>query len=52
MKPASELKDNDSTPRSFIFHRGVVGKTLLDLIQDLRQVMQPYTATNLKVILK
>lgn len=30
-------------------HRGDVGKCVLQLEMDLRHVMEPYTATNLKV---
>lgn len=48
VKRAAELTD-DSTPRSFIFHRGEVGKTILQLITDVRHLLEPYTATNLKV---
>jgi len=43
------LDVDDSTPRSFVFHRGEVGKTIAQLIADMRHVMEPYTATNLKV---
>ncbi|XP_054831772.1 suppressor of SWI4 1 homolog [Eublepharis macularius] len=38
-----------SVPHSFVFHRGHVGKNLQQLILDVRRVMEPYTATNLKV---
>ncbi|XP_042309551.1 suppressor of SWI4 1 homolog isoform X1 [Sceloporus undulatus] len=38
-----------SVPHSFVFHRGRVGKNLQQLILDVRRVMQPYTATSLKV---
>ena len=48
MKRASEITD-DSIPRSFVFHRGDVGKLMMQLITDMRHVMEPYTATNLKV---
>lgn len=36
-------------PHSFVMHRGDVGKCVLQLEMDLRHVMEPYTATNLKV---
>ena len=36
-------------PRSFVFHRGVVGKTMVNLVNDIKHVMQPFTALNLKV---
>jgi len=48
VKPAAELTNN-STPRSFVFHRGVVGKNIHQLITDMRHLMEPYTAVNLKV---
>lgn len=48
VKPAAELTNN-STPRSFVFHRGVVGKNIHQLITDMRHLMEPYTAINLKV---
>uniref|UniRef100_A0A3Q3WDM1 Brix domain-containing protein n=1 Tax=Mola mola TaxID=94237 RepID=A0A3Q3WDM1_MOLML len=36
-------------PHSFVFHRGQVGKNVGQLIQDVRRVMEPYTAESLKV---
>lgn len=36
-------------PHSFVMHRGNVGKYVLQLEMDLRHVMEPYTASNLKV---
>lgn len=38
-----------SVPHSFVFHRGCIGKTVHQLILDVRRVMEPYTATGLKV---
>lgn len=38
-----------SVPHSFVFHRGQVGKNVGQLIQDVRQVMMPFTAESLKV---
>ena len=37
-------------PHSFVMHRGDVGKSVLQLEMDIRNVMEPYTATKLKVI--
>lgn len=37
-------------PHSFVMHRGDVGKSVLQLEMDIRHVMEPYTATKLKVI--
>lgn len=38
-----------AVPHSFVFHRGQIGKTVDQLILDVRRVMQPYTAESLKV---
>uniref|UniRef100_A0A096MHK3 Peter pan homolog n=1 Tax=Poecilia formosa TaxID=48698 RepID=A0A096MHK3_POEFO len=40
-----------SVPHSFVFQRGQVGKNVGQLVQDMRKVMQPYTAVSLKVCL-
>jgi len=44
-----EVQDTTGVPRSFVFHRGVVGKTVVNLVNDIKHVMQPFTALNLKV---
>ncbi|KAK5856120.1 hypothetical protein PBY51_007739 [Eleginops maclovinus] len=36
-------------PHSFVFHRGQIGKNVGQLIEDVRRVMEPYTAESLKV---
>ncbi|KAK3781518.1 hypothetical protein RRG08_054857 [Elysia crispata] len=36
-------------PHSFVFHRGHVGKTVKELVLDVRKLMEPYTASSLKV---
>lgn len=36
-------------PHSFVFHRGPVGDSVLQLVQDLRKVMEPFTASKLRV---
>jgi len=36
-------------PHSFVVHRGKVGKFVKDLTSDFRQVMEPFTASNVKV---
>ncbi|NXC51380.1 SSF1 protein, partial [Penelope pileata] len=38
-----------AVPHSFVFHRGRVGRAVRQLSQDLRRVMEPYTARALKV---
>ena len=35
-------------PQTFVMERGRVGKNLLQLVQDFRKVMEPYTASKLK----
>uniref|UniRef100_A0AAR2IZ52 Brix domain-containing protein n=1 Tax=Pygocentrus nattereri TaxID=42514 RepID=A0AAR2IZ52_PYGNA len=35
---------------SFVFHRGLVGKNVDQLVTDMRRVMEPYTARALKVL--
>ena len=39
----------DNVPRSFIIKHGQVGSSLSQLVRDLRKVMEPNTATRLKV---
>ncbi|KAL0992904.1 hypothetical protein UPYG_G00100770 [Umbra pygmaea] len=36
-------------PHSFVFHRGLIGKNVGQLVLDMRRVMEPYTAQSLKV---
>jgi len=36
-------------PHSFVVHRGKTGKFVQELASDFRQVMEPYTASNVKV---
>ena len=39
-----------SAPHSFVIHRGKsVGKCVQDLTRDFRQVMEPFTASDIKV---
>uniref|UniRef100_A0A452HBZ5 Brix domain-containing protein n=2 Tax=Gopherus agassizii TaxID=38772 RepID=A0A452HBZ5_9SAUR len=38
-----------SVPHSFVFHRGRVGRSLQQLILDVRRVMEPFTASTLQV---
>ena len=37
-------------PHTFVFHRGQVGKSIHELEMDLRRVMEPFTASRLKVL--
>lgn len=36
-------------PHSMVFHRGNVGVNIRRLVKDVRRVMEPFTAINLKV---
>ena len=44
-----EEDDLARAPHSFVVHRGKTGKFVQELANDFRQVMEPYTATNIKV---
>ena len=39
----------DNVPKSFIIKHGQVGSSLSQLVRDLRKVMEPNTATRLRV---
>ncbi|KAG9395724.1 Brix domain [Carpediemonas membranifera] len=39
---------DESTPLSFVFKRGIIGPNLTKLVSDLRDLMKPYTASELK----
>lgn len=39
----------DGTPKSFIIKHGQVGSSLTQLVRDMRRVMEPNTASRLKV---
>ncbi|KAM9514165.1 suppressor of SWI4 1 homolog [Guaruba guarouba] len=41
--------DFGSVPHSFVFHRGRGGRSLRQLVADVRRVMEPYTARALRV---
>ncbi|KAL0275279.1 UNVERIFIED_CONTAM: hypothetical protein PYX00_003182 [Menopon gallinae] len=43
-----EPEDLKNAPHSFVFHRGVVGEHVLELIKNFRKVMEPFTASELK----
>lgn len=44
-----EPEELSRAPHSFVVHRGKTGKYVQELTNDFRQVMEPYTATNIKV---
>jgi ribosome biogenesis protein SSF1/2 len=39
----------DGVPKSFIIKHGQVGSSLTQLVRDMRKVMEPNTASRLKV---
>jgi hypothetical protein len=38
-----------SVPKSFVIRHGQVGRSLSQLVRDVRQMMEPHTASRLKV---
>ncbi|CAL8265329.1 unnamed protein product [Gadus morhua 'NCC'] len=38
-----------TVPHSFVFHRGLIGKNVSQLVLDMRRIMQPFTAEAMKV---
>lgn len=44
-----EPEDLKNAPHTFIIYRGKVGRYMKELMKDLRKVMEPFTASNLKV---
>lgn len=47
----TEPEELARAPHSFVIHRGSVGKTIVDFTRDFRKVMEPFTASSLKVLL-
>lgn len=45
----SEPEDLVKAPHSFVIHKGLPGGHLLELTKDFRKVMEPFTASSLKV---
>ncbi|XP_012055186.1 PREDICTED: protein Peter pan [Atta cephalotes] len=44
-----EKEELVKAPHSFVFHRGLPGDHIIDLTKDFRKVMEPFTASSLKV---
>jgi len=44
-----EPEEYKNAPHSFMIYRGKVGRYIKELLRDLRLVMEPYTASKLKV---
>lgn len=47
-EPAKDASDS-SAPKSFIIKHGQVGSSVSQLVRDMRKVMEPNTASRLKV---
>lgn len=47
-KEALEPEHLVKAPHSFVIHRGQCGKDLIDLTKDFREIMEPFTASQLK----
>ncbi|XP_032664696.1 protein Peter pan [Odontomachus brunneus] len=43
-----EKEELVKAPHSFVFHRGLPGKHIVELTKDFRKVMEPFTASSLK----
>lgn len=46
---AATTSGKDGVPKSFIIKHGQVGSSLTQLVRDMRKVMEPNTASRLKV---
>ena len=51
LKDTSSQTTTDGLPKSFIIKHGQVGSSLTQLVRDFRKVMEPNTASRLKVSL-
>jgi ribosome biogenesis protein SSF1/2 len=47
--PSAANAVKDGIPKSFIIKHGQVGSSLTQLVRDMRKVMEPNTASRLKV---
>lgn len=44
-----EPEELTRAPHSFVIYRGSVGRTVVDFTKDFRKVMEPFTASSLRV---
>jgi len=44
-----ESEELQKAPHSFVIHRGNVNRSIKELVRDFRKVMEPFTASNLRV---
>lgn len=49
LKGPDHNADTDGNPKSFVIKHGHVGSSLGQLVRDLRKIMEPNTASRLKV---
>ena len=49
MRGEAHNPDNDGNPKSFVVKHGQVGASLTQLVRDIRKVLEPNTASRLKV---
>ena len=47
-KDTAEDEADVKAPKSFVIRRGKVGKNVISLVRNLREVMMPHTAAALK----
>lgn len=45
----TEPEDVTQAPHSFVIHRGLSGGHIVELTKDFRRIMEPFTASHLKV---
>lgn len=50
-KEALEPDHLVKAPHSFVIHRGKCSKHLMELTKDFRKIMEPFTASQLKVFM-
>lgn len=48
-KESAEPEHLVKAPHSFVIHRGNCSKDIVDLTKDFREIMEPFTASQLKV---
>lgn len=51
-KESLEPENLVKAPHSFVIHRGQCSKDLIDLTKDFRKIMEPFTASQLKVTIQ
>lgn len=48
---STEPEELVSAPHSFVIHKGLPGGHSMELTKDFRKVMEPFTASSLKVFI-